>query len=526
MKRKFASGLPTSLQFFSKLRWLDGRPLLDTIEPYRRRLFAAALDTYGKDGAPVYNLVLAGRGKKNFKSCDLVLAAIYCVVVRRSIQGNDALILASDEGQAGDDLSLARKLVECNPELSAEFEVLAKELRLEDGTGSIKILPARDASGLHGKQYSFCGFDEIHTHDDWSVPEALQPDPTRRDALTWITSYDSISDEKGTPLHDLKQIGFAGSDPRMLFSWYSADRCTDPDFADLDDPEARANPSMGSWPEGRAYLDQQRRRLPANIFRRLHLNLPGTESSFIDLAAWDACVDPARSRVVSDRALPIYAAVDASVKHDSTAIVACAWDRMTQKVVLVWHRVFQPSPADPLDFEASIEASLFELHRNFRVQTVWFDPYQMQSSAQRLTRAGVPMLEYPQTVPNLTAASQGLFELITGRNFVAYADAPMRLAVSRAVALETARGWRIAKEKQSHKIDVVVALAMAAHACVQGQATAPVVISQELLGRIMQMPRRREMGSARTPQTLFAFGNAPPVEQQGYGTHHLRHLKV
>ena len=37
----------------------------------------------------------------------------------------------------------------------------------------------------------------------------------------------------------------------------------------------------------------------------------------------------------------------------------------------------------------------------------------------------------------------------------------MRLAVSRCVALETSRGWRIAKEKASHKIDVVVALAMA-----------------------------------------------------------------
>jgi hypothetical protein len=42
--------------------------------------------------------------------------------------------------------------------------------------------------------------------------------------------------------------------------------------------------------------------------------------------------------------------------------------------------------------------------------------------------------------------------------------------MSRAVALETTRGWRIAKEKASHKIDVVVALAMAALGAVtQGQ---------------------------------------------------------
>jgi phage terminase large subunit-like protein len=49
-------------------------------------------------------------------------------------------------------------------------------------------------------------------------------------------------------------------------------------------------------------------------------------------------------------------------------------------------------------------------------------------------------------------------------------DAGIRLAISRAIALETPRGWRITKEKQSHKIDVVVALAMAAHAAVKGQS--------------------------------------------------------
>jgi phage terminase large subunit-like protein len=91
----------------------------------------------------------------------------------------------------------------------------------------------------------------------------------------------------------------------------------------------------------------------------------------------------------------------------------------------------------------------------------------MVAVAQRLQRAGVKMVEYPQSSPNLTAASQNLYELIKGRNLVAYPDAAIRLAVSRAVAIESPRGWRIAKEKQSHKIDVVVALAMAALAAVQ-----------------------------------------------------------
>jgi phage terminase large subunit-like protein len=59
--------------------------------------------------------------------------------------------------------------------------------------------------------------------------------------------------------------------------------------------------------------------------------------------------------------------------------------------------------------------------------------------------------------------------LIEAQNLVAYPDAGMRLAISRAVASETPRGWRITKEKQAHKIDVVIALAMAAYATVQGR---------------------------------------------------------
>jgi hypothetical protein len=77
------------------------------------------------------------------------------------------------------------------------------------------------------------------------------------------------------------------------------------------------------------------------------------------------------------------------------------------------------------------------------------------------------MVEFPQSVPNLTDSSTNLYEAIKGRNLVVYTDDEIRLAVSRCIAVETSRGWRIAKEKQSHKIDVVVALAQASLGAVQ-----------------------------------------------------------
>jgi phage terminase large subunit-like protein len=83
------------------------------------------------------------------------------------------------------------------------------------------------------------------------------------------------------------------------------------------------------------------------------------------------------------------------------------------------------------------------------------------------------MVEFPQSVPNLTEASTNLYELIKGRGLAVYPDADMRLSISRAVGLETSRGWRIAKEKVAHKIDVVVALAQAALGAVRNQQSEP-----------------------------------------------------
>jgi hypothetical protein len=69
----------------------------------------------------------------------------------------------------------------------------------------------------------------------------------------------------------------------------------------------------------------------------------------------------------------------------------------------------------------------------------------------------------------LTAASQNLFDLVMGRNIALYPDAGLRLAASRAIAVESARGWRLDKVKVSHKIDSIVVLSMAALAAVRSE---------------------------------------------------------
>ena len=60
---------------------------------------------------------------------------------------------------------------------------------------------------------------------------------------------------------------------------------------------------------------------------------------------------------------------------------------------------------------------------------------------------------------------------------------------SRAVAVETSRGLKISKERASHKIDVVVALAIAALGAVQKPtAPTPMVVMPELRSRSIHRP--------------------------------------
>ena len=56
---------------------------------------------------------------------------------------------------------------------------------------------------------------------------------------------------------------------------------------------------------------------------------------------------------------------------------------------------------------------------------------------------------------------QTLFDLLNGKNLVLYPSDELRQQAFSTVAIENPRGWRIAKEKASKKIDAIVALAMA-----------------------------------------------------------------
>jgi phage terminase large subunit-like protein len=441
---------PTSLAFFNHLKWLDGTPLLDHIEPYRRDIFAKALDSFDDRGSPLYSMVLAGRGKKNAKTLDLILSALFVLVIRRSVQGSDGYVLANDQDQAADDLSLAKKLIRVNPDLAAEIDVLSNELRLRDGSATLKVLPAKDVVGAHGKSAAFVGYDEIHGYKDWSLMEALQPDPTRPDTLQWVTSYASLFNTAGAPLHDLMQIGLTNKDPRMLFSWYSGDHCTDPAFADLP-PLQRANPSMASWPDGLGYLETQRARLPTGRYRRLHLNLPGSpEGAAFDQGAVLKCVVTGRRSLPYEEGRKYTAAVDMSGGSSDDAVLAVA--HRDGRAVVLDKIIKQPGPP-PFDPRYAV-ARFCDTLAEFHISRVYGDAFGGQTFRLDFQKHGISY--------EVRSASASLLyerlEPVLNANELELLDQPT--LIEQLVSLIW-RGSKITHEHGAHD-DHATALALAA----------------------------------------------------------------
>jgi phage terminase large subunit-like protein len=174
---------------------------------------------------------------------------------------------------------------------------------------------------------------------------------------------------------------------------------------------------------------------------------------------WDACIDPNHCPPLPTKSIRLFVGVDASTKKDRSAVVSVY--KESGKVKLGPKRFWQPSSSDPMDLEATMEAFLLDLQKGFILVSVKYDPYQFHRSALTLQKSGLPMQEFPQSVPNLTEIGQNLFDLVEYGNLVLYDCKDLRAEAKSAIAKETPRGLRIAKEKSSAKIDQIVALAMA-----------------------------------------------------------------
>jgi phage terminase large subunit-like protein len=414
--------------------------------------------TRTNDGRLVYPEQVFGVIKKSGKSMTAAMHILTMTLVHGG-RFAEAYVVANDLEQAQDRVFQAvRRIVECSPDLKREAVVTQNRISFPEIDATITAL-ASDYAGAAGANPVVSSFDELWAYTSersrrlW---DEMVPPPTRKVGCRLTTTNAGFSGESQL-LEELYARGI--SQPLIDNSLHAGNGIL----------MAWHREPVAPWQTEQWLLQMRQQLRPSAYMRMIQNQFVTNENPFINMSWWDACVDPNLKPLVGNRGLPVCAGVDASIKHCSTAIVVTHWDDKAKQVRVVFHRVFQPSPDEPLDFEATIERTMLDLQKRFMLVRVLYDPWQMQYTAQRLTRAGINVEEFPQSPGNSTMIGQHLYELIQSRSLRVYPDADMRRAVSHTVGMETPRGWRIGKDKQAHKVDVVVALAMASFAAVRGK---------------------------------------------------------
>jgi terminase large subunit-like protein len=268
----------------------------------------------GRNGRLLYPEQIYSCPKKSGKT---TFAAIYIITMVLLFGGPfaEAIVAANDFDQSvGRVFEAIRRIIECSPLLRGEAKITANKITLNRAV--ITAIPNNYASAA-GSNQVVAAFDELWAYGSERsrrLFDELVPPPTRKIACRLTVTYAGFEGES-LLLKELYDRGL--QQPQVGPDLYAGDGilmfwCHEP---------------VAPWQDA-AWIDEMRRSLRPNQFLRMIENrFVTTESSFIDLAAWDACVHPEIGAVPSNPSLPVWIGVDASVRRDSSAVVAVTYDK-------------------------------------------------------------------------------------------------------------------------------------------------------------------------------------------------------
>jgi len=409
--------------------------------PFQREALTSILKA-----EPRTSLAVIGQPKKTGKSTLCAALALWYLL---NTDMPEIYLLASDIEQTK--LVCFDKLVKAvrmHPTLRDCCKVTADRVEFEDGFVQV-LAPNATIGGLNP---SLVIAEELWA---WKSAEhrrawdELCNTPTRQDNLVLVTSYAGYAEDMDSILHELYrrgvdiQDGKAEADPGFFFAWHGLD---------LYEQIPWVKPG---------YLQQQRRRMrPAAFCRMFENRWVSGEEAFIDAELLDCCVDPSHRRGLRVSG-PVVVGVDAAVKHDAAAVVMIG-QLEDGRLAVLDHGMFRAPKVGTIDLEETVESLLRLYAHEFQLHRVVFDPYQMARSAAVLKRAGLPMREFIQSVPNLVAAAGALHGLLSTGRLVLYPHDDLRQHLLNAKTKQHPQGWRLTKARSGDLIDLAAAMSFAA----------------------------------------------------------------
>lgn len=429
--------------------------------------------------------------RKNAKSTKSSGVGLYMLAADGE-PGAEVYSAATTREQAAIVFGDARAMAQRTPDLcqSAGIKVGLHALAVPRTGSTFKPLSREQDGNLDGLNVH-CGIvDEVHGHKDRGVWDVLETATSSR-AQSLLYAITTAGSNQAGICYELRsytiQILAGLHDDETFFGIiYTIDPGDDP-F----DPAvwAKANPNLGVsvYPDDLARKASKARQMPAalNNFLTKHLNVwVNADTAWMNMDAWRACADPGL-RIEQFEGQECIIATDLASKVDVAPTVRLFWrDIDGVRHYYFFTRYYLPSDAardgrsqhyqgwarqgrftltpGAVTDQSQIEAGIREDAARFSVVDALFDPWQASGLMQRLAADGLPVMEYRQTVQNMSEPMKELQALILQGRIHHDGDPVMEWMVTNVVCHTDAKdNIYPRKERDELKIDGPVALIMA-----------------------------------------------------------------
>lgn len=267
------------------------------LRPWQRRIVRQVFRTSPATGRRIYRTALLMLPRKNGKTELAAAIAIYCFLFDQPPEiGGEVYLAAGDKEQAGKVFFAMVAMIENDPELVAQVEIIRSQWRIvHRASGSFCRAISAEATSAHSFNASVVIYDELHVAPDRDLWDVLATSQGARAQPLMIgistAGYDRHSILWELYDHARKVRETPALDPTFLPLIFEA-----PIDADWTDERVwkNANPALGDFRslEEMRVLALRAQAIPAQemTFRRLYLN-QWTESAerWVALPAWDAC---------------------------------------------------------------------------------------------------------------------------------------------------------------------------------------------------------------------------------------------
>ena len=386
------------------------------------------------------------------------------------------IIAAASRDNAKHVYECARDMVHMSRPLQDFIEANKMKVWCDENRGELWRISAEGKTNF-GHQPSFIVRDELHTWEtdrQVTLSEALMTAIAKRrnsQALTVTTAgydketilgklYDAAmrSELLENPQPGLYIVRDAHK--RQLFWCYEA-----PQNLPIDDPETWHIAQPATWIDEdaiRAQLEDDS--IGTDEFRRQWLNQwTAAKQAWFAVGVWQAC----KSSTKIPKTAKVQVGVDAAITGDTTAVSWC-WASSADDAHVrtrVWsanphteHDVFVPGGRIDLNLVRDwIAEELVEMHN---VTEVCYDPRFFEGAAWDLSELGFRVVPFEQASVQMADALNLFYKAVNAGRIHHNGDEVLTAHVEAAAGVETERGWKVFKLKQTKKIDACIASVM------------------------------------------------------------------